>query len=104
MAGTKISAPIQEQFVREMGITFSEFLRTLPSAVAPLEYRLQGRSITLNHPAGRIEILLGATRERRLGAFRLPVTPVEFRFSGLDSQQRERFLTRFDLHYQRGGG
>ncbi len=99
---TKGSVP--EQFTREMGITFSEFLRTLPAAVAPLVYRVEDRTVTLEHPGGLIEIRLHATGERRLGAIRLPVTPVEFRFSGISQRQREQFLARFDLHYQRGGG
>lgn len=87
-----------------MGLTHKEFMRTLPAAVAPLQYRLEKDLVLVTHPAGHVEIRLQPATERRLGAFRLPVIPMEFRFIGLDAQQRKAFLERFDLHFQRGGG
>ena len=87
-----------------MGLTRSDFLRTLPAAVAPLDYRVDQDLVTIDHPAGRIEISLRPATERRLGSFRLPVVPMQFRFTGLDPAQRQSFMQRFDLHFQRGGG
>ena len=71
---------------------------------ADLQYRLQQDAVTISHPAGSIEIRLQPALERRLGAFRLPVIPMQFHFRGLDEHQRREFLDRFDLHFQRGGG
>jgi hypothetical protein len=51
-----------------------------------------------------VKILLHPTRERRLGILALPVTPVEFSFQCLAPGERERFMTRFERHFQRGGG
>jgi hypothetical protein len=47
---------------------------------------------------------LGPERERRLGALCLPVTDVQFRFSGFDQASFKAFIERFDLAFQRGGG
>ena len=87
-----------------MGLTRKEFLRTLPAATAPLDYCVEQDLVTITHPAGRIEIRLQPPTERRLGAFRLPVIPMDFIFTGLDAEQRRQFLQRFDLYFQRGGG
>lgn len=101
---SRLSGPVAEFLSREMGLTHKEFMRTLPAAVAPLQYRLQQDAVTISHPAGSIEIRLQPALERRLGAFRLPVIPMQFHFRGLDEHQRREFLDRFDLHFQRGGG
>lgn len=95
---------IPEYFTREMGITFSEFQRTLPGAVSPLTLNWEGRVVTVNHPHGHIQISLGETSERKLGSFRLPVTPIEFLFVGPQQNEREEFIKRFDLYFHRGGG
>ncbi len=95
---------IPECFTREMGITLSEFQRTLPSAVSPLTFSWEGRVVTVNHPDGHIQISLGETSERALGSFRLPVTPVEFLFVGPQQNERQEFIERFDLCFHRGGG
>ena len=95
---------VAESLSREMGLTHREFMRTLPAAIAPLQFRLEQGMVTISHPAGRIEIHLQPASERRLGAFRLPVIPMRFHFHGLDQNQRREFLERFDLHFQRGGG
>lgn len=87
-----------------MGLTFKEFLRTLPAAVAPLSFEVKGRSVIIGHPAGRIEIGLGDTMERRIASIRLPVTRIEFSFAGLNADDRQLFMERFDLYFHRGGG
>ena len=51
-----------------------------------------------------LEISLGEERQRQLGALALPVTDVRLRFSGFEVQELQRFIKRFDLVYQRGGG
>ena len=95
---------IPECFTREMGITLSEFQRTLTSAVSPLTLSWEGQVVPVNHPVGHIQINLGETSERKLGSFRLPVTPVEFLFVGLQQNERREFIERFDLYFHRGGG
>lgn len=87
-----------------MGLTLNEFLRSLPAAVSPLTYQVEGRVITIDHPEGAVVISLGETRERRIASLRLPATPVEFQFDGLGEEARERFMGRFDQYFHRGGG
>lgn len=92
------------RFSREMGLNRAEFERSLPSAVAPRTYHVEGRRYIIDHPEGRVLIILGETGERRIAALALPVTPVEFCFEGLDGEARSRFMERFDRYFQRGGG
>ena len=99
-----VDAGGQAHFTREMGLTAEEFLRTLPDAVGHRQYRVQGGRILIRTGGGWVKILLHPTRERRLGMMALPVTPVEFSFHCLDPEERERFMTRFERHFQRGGG
>jgi len=51
-----------------------------------------------------LEIVLGAERQRSLGALKLPVTDVQLVFSGFSETEFQVFLKRFDMAYQRGGG
>jgi len=93
-----------ERFTREMGFTLQDYLRTLPAALGELEYRVVGRETIVHHPSGEIRIRLHPTGVRRIAALAIPLTPVEFSFSGLDAVERKRFLDRFDRYFQRGGG
>jgi len=95
---------VQAHFTREMGLTPEEFLRTLPGAIGHEDYRVQGGEILVSSSGGRVKILLHPTRQRRLGMLALPVTPVEFSFQDLDPAEQQRFMTRFERHFQRGGG
>ncbi|MEN8129184.1 MAG: hypothetical protein ABFS45_03095 [Pseudomonadota bacterium] len=95
---------ITEHFRREMGLTLEEFKRSLPAAITPLHYRIRGRSIRIEHPAGEIHIQLQPTTERRIAALAIPLTPVEFTFYGLNDAQRRLFMQQFNRHFQRGGG
>lgn len=95
---------IPEHFTREMGLSDREFMRTLPAAIAPLNFRLADKTISIDHPGGNVRIRLQEMPDRRIAAIRIPKTSVEFRFSGLSDVERLQFMHRFDLHFQRGGG
>lgn len=89
-----------------MGISHREFHRLLPAAVPGFRVLGSGDSWRAEQLAGEqlLEISLGVERQRQLGALALPVTDVRLRFSGFDEQELQRFIKRFDLAYQRGGG
>ena len=89
---------------REMGITHAEFFRSLVPAVAPATFTVSGRSISVIGAPGKVEITLSEERERRIALLRLPVVDVEIELSGFDPDALDRFLTRFDRAFQRGGG
>ena len=95
---------LTEHFSREMGFTLEELMHPLPAAVAPHPFRLEGRCIYIEHPAGEVRITLQQSTERRIASMVIPCTVVEFGFYGLDAEQRRQFMQRFDLYTQRGGG
>ena len=87
-----------------MAITEAEWLAALPRAVG-------------EHPcaitAGRAEIRIGegylllqwhALPPRVIALLRLQRLAVTFAFEGVSESARQRFMKRFDLTMQRGGG
>ncbi len=89
---------------REFGLTRIEFLRSLRHLTGADGWRERDGGFLLQLPFGQVEIHLGDAGCRRIGALSLPVLPVEFRFSGVDDEQRAAFLRRFERAFQRGGG
>lgn len=91
---------------RLMSISHAEFLRCLEPLARdyPCHIEESGRRIVLTAEAGEIDIRLGEEGVRRLGALTLPETAVTFHFESGDDEAVERFLSRFDLCFRRGGG
>ena len=87
-----------------MGITHSEFFRTLPSALPGLPYTVQGNDAIVTDNARRLVISLSPEGRRRIAALSLPTTQVHFTFSGYSSDDIDRLMARFDRAFQRGGG
>ncbi len=80
--------------------TREDFVRLLPRATGLAEFREidgrfcgQGWSVRLT----RIPPL-------EIGLVRLERHRVELEFDGLTPEEQDRFMQRFTLHYQRGGG
>ena len=96
--------PAVVRFSRDMGITHREFFRTLPAALGPTPYTVQGRDIIITEDARRLVISLSPEGRRRIAALSLPTTQVHFTFSGYSPQDIEQFMARFDRAFQRGGG
>lgn len=89
----------------EMGFSHGEIFRLLPAALEGRAHRVRGQEIFVEDEHGTIRITLADERKRRLGPFlETPVTDVSIRYDGLPAAAAEHFLTRFRLHYQRGGG
>ena len=88
-----------------MGFSHGEILRLLPAALEGRAHRVRGQEIVVEDEHGTICITLADQRKRRVGPFlEMPVTGVSIRYDGMSAAQAEHFLTRFRLHYQRGGG
>lgn len=89
----------------EMGFSHREIFRLLPAALEGRAHRIRGQEIVAEDEHGTIRITLADERTRRLGPFlETPVTDLSIRYDGLSPAQADNFLTRFRLHYQRGGG
>lgn len=93
-----------ERFEREMGCTEAELLRWLPGAVGD-------RAIVLSPGRAEVDLNPGAGTlawrplpPRRIALLSMPRLAVTFRFDGVDEAERQRFMRRFDLYTQRGGG
>jgi hypothetical protein len=92
------------RLTREMTVSRTDFLRTLPSALNNTTYAISGDAIRVEWGNRRLQILLSRESSRRLGAVSLPVTQVEFIFSGCSEIEVQQFFERFDMCYRRGGG
>ena len=84
----------------EATTTRADFLRVLPQAAGEAELReIDGRF------CGRgWAIRLTPIAPLEIGLVRLERHRVEIEFDGLSVEEEERFMRRFSLHYQRGGG
>ena len=96
--------PAVVRFSRDMGITHSEFFRTLPAALGRAPYTVQGHDIIITQGTQRLVITLSPEGRRRIAALSLPTTQVHFAFSGYSQKEIEEFMARFDRAFQRGGG
>ena len=81
-------------------ITRGDFVRLLPRATGGAEFheiddRFRGRGWSLR---------LTRLPPLEIGMVRLERHRVEIEFDGLSAQEQDRFMQRFTLHYQRGGG
>ncbi|MGH8750248.1 MAG: hypothetical protein ACREUV_00930 [Burkholderiales bacterium] len=87
-----------------MGISHADFFRTLPAALGGAAFSVNGLDVTVPENDRCLVISLSVQTERRLGLVVLPVTIVEFCFSGYSLEETRFFFRRFDPYYQRGLG
>lgn len=92
------------QFDREMGCTETEWLGWLPEAMGSVEWQQKSGSAHAQLGVGSLNISWQTGEPRRIALFKIPRLLVQFRFEGLDDEQRYTFMKRFDLYMQRGGG
>jgi len=90
---------------REMGLTYSDFFRSLSQLPGGWVHETYSDGATLKYADGTIRISLGPQCERRLTALvKIPFIQVIFKYADLSETERKRFQSRFDLTFQRGGG
>ena len=93
-----------EQFERDMATTEAEWLAALPRAVGEHPCTLSAGSADILIDEGRLLLQWHALPPRVIALLRLPRLAVAFTFEGVDEGARQRFMKRFDLTMQRGGG
>lgn len=93
------------EFEREMGCTAAELVHWLPGAAAPhaVRQRADGADIALEE-GGQLSLRWEALPPRRIALLSVPRLRLRFAFEGVDEAARLRFMRRFDLYTQRGGG
>lgn len=92
------------EFEREMGCTPAELAHWLPGAAAPhrVSPRADGADVALE--GGCLRLRWQALPPRRIALLSVPRLRLRFAFEGVDEAARLRFMRRFDLYTQRGGG
>jgi hypothetical protein len=91
-------------FEREMGCTADELRSWLPGACGgrAIAWRAQAAEVAID--GGRALIEWASLEPRRIALISLPRLRVRFTAQGLQAEAWQRFMRRFDLYTQRGGG
>lgn len=89
---------------REMGLDHADFWRLLPRAAGSNRWQAHADRVEIEVAGGRIEIVLGPERTRKIALLALPVTPVTISWHAVAAAEFRRFLDAFDREFQRGGG
>lgn len=97
-------ATYTESFEREHGCTEAEWLGQLPGAAEPHALKVLGAQALVDIDSGTLQIDWQVLPPRRIALIQLPLMRVRYRFEGVDAPARQRFMKRFDLYMQKGGG
>lgn len=89
---------------REMTISRDDFFRLLPKALSDYKYEISGQTIQVTIMPGVLNIHLLPEETRKIGALELPVIHITFTFENILEEKAQKFFSKFDLAYQKGGG
>lgn len=93
-----------ERFERDMGTSEIEWLAALPRACGEHPCALGAGEAEVLIGDGRLRLRWQVLPPRVIALLRMPRLAVQFEFERLDEEARQRFMKRFDLTLQRGGG
>lgn len=99
-------------FERDMGLTAQEFERCLPGAFEPAPvswHHVSGPSdhrgdATIALASGQARLKWQALPPRMIALMKMHRVKVSFDFTGVQDEERQRVMKRFDLVMLRGGG
>ncbi len=89
---------------KEMGITHSDFFRTIPRALDSQDYQQSSTGVVLETDGRRLEIAIGPQGERRIALMVIPRTQVTLTFTGYEDADIKAAIKRFDMMFKKGGG
>lgn len=87
-----------------MGLTHSEFFRTLPAAMGEHPYTVVDHQVQAHQGGKQLSIRLDPQQERRIALLRIPYTWVHLEFNGYSQNEIDQFMDYFNSRFQRGGG
>ncbi len=87
-----------------MGTSEAEWLAALPRALGEHPFDLSPGQAQVQIGDGHLRLQWQALPPRVIALLRMPRLAVKFEFEGLADEARVRFMKRFDLTLQRGGG
>jgi len=88
----------------EMTTTLEEFRRRLPAAVGNASFIEEGGAFVCRENSRGWRIGLEPMPRLQAGLMQLERHRLDFQFSGYSDREIEEFMTRFELHFRRGGG
>ena len=100
-----MQAYYEAAFEREQGSTEAEWLQRLPGAAGDhaVTWGEPGRAVVAIGP-GRLQLHWEVLPPRQIALIRMPRLRVQYHFDAVADDDRQRFMKRFDLYIQRGGG
>ena len=93
-----------ERFERDMGTTEAEWLAALSRACGEHPITLSAGQAQVRIGPGQLHLHWHPLPPRVIALLRMPRLAVRFAFEGVPEDERLRFMKRFDLTMQRGGG
>jgi hypothetical protein len=93
-----------ERFERDMGTSETEWLTALPRALAEHVFELGTDQARVQIGGGHLQLQWHILPPRVIALLRMQRLAVSFAFEGVEEGARQRFMKRFDLTMQRGGG
>lgn len=95
-----------ERFERDMGTSEGEWLTALPRALGEHAYELElgAGQVRVHIGEGYLQLQWRILPPRVIALLRMQRLAVSFAFEGVEEDVRQRFMKRFDLTMQRGGG
>ena len=93
-----------ERFERDMGTTETEWLTALPRALGEHAFVLTDGQARVQIGQGQLLLQWHPLPPRVIALLRMQRLAVQFVFEGVEESDRQRFMKRFDLTMQRGGG
>ena len=91
--------------VKDMALTWRDFLRGLDAAMGGLAYERRDRVVSADDGPKNLRISINPLPPRILGGLmKIERSEVTLSFSGYSPAEEEAFLAQFDRAYHRGGG
>jgi len=88
----------------DMTITHADFRRLLPAAVNHVPFTEKDSAFAYGDGARGWRISLSPLPQLQIGLIRLERHQVDFKFTGYSVDEIEKFMTRFEVYFRRGGG
>ena len=88
----------------EMQGTLKECLRELAQALGHCNYEIHGNEVIVRDHGRRLVIELVYEGDRHLGSLNLPMSQLNYEFTGHTKEEMEAFMKHLELHMMRGGG
>jgi len=90
--------------IKEMAVTPKEFLQMIRTSAGADAVDVEKDRILLTTAYGQLSISLTVMPSRRIASLELPVTRVEYDYSGWKQNDQLVQQQWLDLHLRRGGG